>query len=170
MGQAVVHFQIGAIDDQAAVRFYTQLFGWTATPVPDMPYHSVLTESPLGIAGGIAKVDHENEAVVSIFIEVEHVEEILGQAENLGAKVIMSATPVMPGLTLGMFLDPQGRTIGLVHDARPRPQAVAEPAMKKEPAKKAAKKKAPMKPAKAAKKSKSGGAKKNKKNKKNKKK
>jgi len=164
MGQAVVHFQIGAMDDQAAVRFYTQLFGWTATPVPDMPYHSVLTGSPLGIAGGIAKVDHENEAVVSIFIEVEHVEEVLGQAESLGAKVIMSATPVMPGLTLGMFLDPQGRTIGLVHDARPRPQAaVAEPAMKKEAAKKAAKKKAASKSAKT---SKSGGSKKNKKNKK----
>ena len=157
MGQAVVHFQIGAIDDQAAVSFYTRLFGWTATPVPDMPYHSVMTGSPLGIAGGIAKVEHENEAVVSIYIEVEHVEEVLGQAESLGAKVIMGSTPVMPGLTLGMFLDPQGRTIGLVHDARPRPAAApqapagAEHAMKKAPDKKPAKKK-PAKPAKAGKK------------------
>ena len=53
MGHPVVHFQIGAKDAAAAAEFYSQLFGWSATPVPDMPYHMLQTGSALGIQGGI---------------------------------------------------------------------------------------------------------------------
>jgi predicted enzyme related to lactoylglutathione lyase len=119
MGHPVVHFQIGAVDDQAAAKFYAELFGWTMTPVPNMPYHTAQTGSPLGIQGGIAKVENPADAVVTVYVEVPDVAAVLSLAESLGARTIMPATAVMPTLTLGMFTDPQGRTIGLSHDTAP---------------------------------------------------
>ncbi|HTB22996.1 MAG TPA: VOC family protein [bacterium] len=126
MGQAVVHFQIGVADDLAAAKFYTELFGWIATPVPGMPYHSIETGAGQGIPGGIAKAGNESEAVVTIYVEVDDVAESLAKASGMGATVTMAAGEVMPGLVLGMFNDPQGRSIGLVHDTRPRPAAAAD--------------------------------------------
>jgi predicted enzyme related to lactoylglutathione lyase len=140
MGHPVVHFQIGAVDDAAAAKFYAEVFGWTMTPVPTMPYHTAHTGSPIGIQGGIAKVEKESDAVVTIYVEVPEVAEILSLAESLGAKVIMPATAVMPTLTLGMFVDPAGRVIGLSHDTSPATLAAAKTASKKEVKSKAKKK------------------------------
>lgn len=125
MGHPVVHFQIGVKDDSAAVKFYSELFGWTLAPVPGMPYHTAQTGSPLGIQGGIAKVEQDADAVVTFYVEVPDVASSLSHAESLGAKIVMPATPVMPTLTLGMFVDPQGRAIGLSHDTTPSPVSAA---------------------------------------------
>ena len=34
MGNAVVHFEIGAADDQPLIAFYGQLFGWGLNSMP----------------------------------------------------------------------------------------------------------------------------------------
>jgi predicted enzyme related to lactoylglutathione lyase len=136
MGNPVVHFQIGAKNDQAAAEFYSKLFGWTATPVPSMPYQTIQTTSKIGIQGGIAKVESDTDAVVTFYVEVPDVAAALEQAAALGAKVIQPAVQVMPTLTLGMFLDLEGRAIGLSTDTTT--VTVPEPA----PAKPAAKAKA----------------------------
>jgi predicted enzyme related to lactoylglutathione lyase len=152
MGNPVVHFQIGAKNDQAAAEFYSKLFGWTATPVPNMPYQSIQTSSKIGIQGGIAKVETDADAVVTFYVEVPDVAAALEQAAALGGKVIQPAVQVMPTLTLGMFLDLEGRAIGLSTDtttvtvaepaaaAKPKPKAKADKKGKKKAAK--AKKKA----------------------------
>jgi predicted enzyme related to lactoylglutathione lyase len=130
MGNPVVHFQIGAKDDQAAAAFYSKLFGWTATPVPGMPYHSIQTSSKIGIQGGIAKVENDADAVVTFYVEVPDVAAALDQATALGAKVIQPAVQVMPTLTLGMFLDLEGRAIGLSTDTTTVTVAETAPAAK----------------------------------------
>lgn len=141
MGHPVVHFQIGAVDDQAAAKFYAELFGWTMSPVPNMAYQTAHTGSPLGIQGGIAKVENPADAVVTFYVEVPDVAAVLGHAESLGSKVVMPATAVMPTLTLGMFVDPQGRLIGLSHDTAPVVPAASAPKPSASGAKKPSKKK-----------------------------
>jgi predicted enzyme related to lactoylglutathione lyase len=162
MGNPVVHFQIGAKNDQAAAEFYSKLFGWTATPVPSMPYQTIQTTSKIGIQGGIAKVENDADAVVTFYVEVPDVAAALEQASALGGKVIQPAMQVMPTLTLGMFLDLEGRAIGLSTDTTT--VAAAVPAAKpKAKAEKKGKKKAEKK-AKAKKKAEKKAKKKKKKN------
>ena len=161
MGNPVVHFQIGAKNDQAAAEFYSKLFGWTATPVPNMPYQSIQTSSKIGIQGGIAKVETDADAVVTFYVEVPDVAAALEQAAALGGKVIQPAVQVMPTLTLGMFLDLEGRAIGLSTDTTAVTAAAPAPASKpKAKAEKKGKKKA----AKAKKKAEKKAKKKKKKN------
>ena len=139
MGHPVVHFQIGAKDAAAAAEFYSQLFGWSATPVPDMPYHMLQTGSALGIQGGIGAAANDAEAVVTFYVEVPDVGAALARAVELGGTVIQPAVEVMPTLTLGMFTDLEGRAVGLSRDTTPRP--VAAPVKRKvERAKKSPKK------------------------------
>jgi predicted enzyme related to lactoylglutathione lyase len=130
MGNPVVHFQIGAKNDQAAAEFYSKLFGWTATPVPNMPYQSIQTSSKIGVQGGIAKVENDADAVVTFYVEVPDVAAALEQAAALGGKVIQPAVQVMPTLTLGMFLDLEGRAIGLSTDTTAVTVAESAPAAK----------------------------------------
>jgi|GEM_PF-2185846 predicted enzyme related to lactoylglutathione lyase len=150
MGNPVVHFQIGAKNGQAAAEFYTKLFGWTAAPVPNMPYQTIQTSSKIGIQGGIATVENDADAVVTFYVEVPDVAAALEQAAALGGKVIQPAVQVMPTLTLGMFLDLEGRAIGLSTDTNA--VAVAEPVAAAKPKAKAEKKGKKKKAAKAKKK------------------
>ena len=168
MGNPVVHFQIGAKDDQAAAAFYTKLFGWTAIPVPNMPYQTLQTDSKIGIQGGIAKVENDADAVVTFYVEVPDVAAALEQAAALGGTVTQAAVQVMPTLTLGMFTDPQGRAIGLSTDTtthpaeKPVPEAAPSKPKKAKGKKAKAEKKGKKKAAKAAKVEKKKKKKKNK--------
>lgn len=146
MGHPVVHFQIGAKNDTAAAEFYGKLFGWTATPVTGMPYQMIQTNDKAGIQGGIARAASDAEAVITFYVEVPDVSLALEQAVALGATVMQPAVQVMPTLTLGMFVDPEGRAIGLSHDTTPRPApteviaaTTAAPAKRAAKAKKAGK-------------------------------
>jgi predicted enzyme related to lactoylglutathione lyase len=155
MGNPVVHFQIGAKNGQAAADFYTKLFGWTAAPVPNMPYQTIQTSSKIGIHGGIATVENDADAVVTFYVEVPDVAAALEQAAALGGKVIQPAVQVMPTLTLGMFLDLEGRAIGLSTDTTAVTAAAPAPASKpKAKAEKKGKKKAAKAKKKAEKKAK----------------
>ncbi|HXB97213.1 MAG TPA: VOC family protein [bacterium] len=162
MGNPVVHFQIGAKNDQAAAEFYSKLFGWTATPVPNMPYQTIQTSSKIGIQGGVAKVENDTDAVITFYVEVPDVAAALEQAAALGGKVIQPAVQVMPTLTLGMFLDLEGRAVGLSTDTTT--VAVPEVALAKPKPKPKAGKKAKKKAAKAKKKADKKAKKKKKKN------
>lgn len=149
MGHPVTHFQLETRDDEATKQFYAQLFGWTITPVPGMPYHSIATGSPQGIQGGIAKVDESQPAAITFYVEVPDVAAALAQAQSLGATVTQAAVQVMPDLTLGMFKDPEGRSVGLSHSTLVLP--VATPKAASAPAKPKAKASKKAKPAKKAK-------------------
>jgi predicted enzyme related to lactoylglutathione lyase len=125
MGHPVLHFQIEAKDDVASANFYCELFEWKTTPIPNMPYHTISTEGKEGIQGGIAKVSENQPAGVTFYVEVPDVAESLKKAESLGAKIVQPATQVMPDLTLGMFVDLEGRNVGLSTMLRPpKPKAL----------------------------------------------
>ena len=55
MGNPVVHFEMGAVDDQRLARFYGELFGWSVQAVPGANYTVVDTKGGGGINGGIGR-------------------------------------------------------------------------------------------------------------------
>jgi predicted enzyme related to lactoylglutathione lyase len=52
---------------------------------------------------------------VTFYVEVPDVEEALAKAASLGGTRMMGPDDVMPGLTIGLFTDPEGHVIGVMH-------------------------------------------------------
>ena len=107
----VVHYEIRAEDPDAARSFYGGLFGWQF-PEGGMPgYTSVETGVPNAVPGGIGPTQG-GDPLVTFFVGVDDVESSLAAAERLGGRVVQPPTQV-PGVTYGLFADPQGRVVGV---------------------------------------------------------
>jgi predicted enzyme related to lactoylglutathione lyase len=138
MPNPVLHFQISSRQPEASAQFYSQLFAWKLSPVGGMPYHMIETEPKQGIPGGLAHATAEEPVEVTFYVQVPDVQAALEKALSLGASITQPLVLVTPELTLGMFRDPEGRSIGVMHDSRvqaeldaPVAKAVAAPAAKK---------------------------------------
>jgi uncharacterized protein len=125
VGNAVVHFEVGAADDGPLVAFYGELFGWGLQVVPGGGYTMIDTRGGGGINGGIG-TSQNGEPWSTIYVETADVQGALDQANSLGGTTAMPVTDVGGAATIAMFRDPDGLLIGLV-------QAPAEPAQGDEP-------------------------------------
>ena len=112
MGNPIVHFEIRSADPDAVRAFYGELFGWNYPDGGIPGYTYVDSGVPAGtIPGGIGPTQG-GQPMVTVFAGVENVQAALDHAERLGAKVVQPATKV-PGVTFGLFADPQGNVIGV---------------------------------------------------------
>jgi predicted enzyme related to lactoylglutathione lyase len=112
----VVHFDISADDPERAVKFYTDVFGWTVQkwdgPV-DYWLVSTGLEGEPGIDGGIVKRKMPSETTTNT-IEVPSVDEYLKKIGDAGGKIIALKMPI-PGVGyLAMCLDTEGNPFGIM--------------------------------------------------------
>lgn len=124
MGNAVVHFEVGAADDGPLVAFYTELFGWEPKAAPG--YTLVDTRGGRGINGGIGK-SRSGEPWLALYVEADDLQAMLRKANSLGGRTAVPVTGFGGAVTFAMFNDPDGLLIGLV-------QAPAGPSQGDEPA------------------------------------
>jgi uncharacterized protein len=112
MGNPIVHFEIRSDDPDAARDFYARLFGWTY-PAGGFPgYTYVDSGVPEGtIPGGISPLQGGS-SLVTVFAGVPDVKAALDQAVALGGTIVQPATSA-PGVTFGLFADPQGHVVGV---------------------------------------------------------
>jgi hypothetical protein len=107
MDHLVVHFEIPADQPERAAQFYRELFGWNIHRWENeggMEYWMVETVPkdaegrPVrpGINGGLMRRTFPGQGPVN-YIDVADVDEFVGKAERLGAKVLMGRHPV-PGM------------------------------------------------------------------------
>jgi uncharacterized protein len=125
MANPVVHFEIGAADDQQLLRFYGELFGWGLQAFPGVNYTLVDTRSGGGINGGIGR-SGTGEAWVSFYVEVDDPRAYLEKAEALGGRTVLEVIELPGDATFAMFDDPDGLLVGLVH-GEDAPQAPRRP-------------------------------------------
>ena len=126
MGNAVVHFEIGAADDGPLVAFYGELFGWGLQGFGGGGYTMIDTRGGAGINGGIGK-SQTGEPWSAFYIETDDLQSMLDKANLLGGRTVMPVTDFGGAVTTAMFNDPDGLLVGLV-------LAPAEPARGDEPA------------------------------------
>lgn len=126
MGNAVVHFEIGAADDGPLVAFYGELFGWGLHGFGGGGYTMIDTRGGAGINGGIGK-SQTGEPWSAFYIETDDLQSMLDKANLLGGRTVMPVTDFGGAVTTAMFNDPDGLLVGLV-------LAPAEPARGDEPA------------------------------------
>ena len=105
MEHTVVHFEIPADDVGRAAKFYRELFGWDISRwegasggmeywmVRTVPANAQGQPTQPGVNGGLMPRMFPGQAPVN-YISVGNVDEFVRKAERLGAKVLMSKTPV----------------------------------------------------------------------------
>ena len=161
-------------DVDAAVSFYTQLFGWEKGPTHDMgemgPYQLILNGGKQ-VAGMFKPPQGEAPPNWGVYVEVADASKAAKAAKAAGGRVLNGPMEVPGGGWMAQLMDPQGGVFAVHEQAKkpaaqpaqgaaakpksppkPKPAAVAAPAVEAQPA--AAPKKAPAKAAaKAAQKS-----------------
>lgn len=124
MPNPVIHFEIMTKDPDSLTDFYREAFDWTIAAHPSTGAGDVqkyLIVRPTGeefpernINGGIGGVPQGYDGHVTFYIAVDDVGAALDKVEKLGAKRMMGPDQVPGGPVIGLFVDPQGHTIGLV--------------------------------------------------------
>ena len=119
MGQPVVHFEIAGKDGPKLQQYYSELFGWDIDAKNEFNYGIVAREDNVnddgvGIGGGISQGPEGYPGHVTIYVQVPDVEAALAKAESLGGTRTMGPEAVMSDLTIGLFTDPEGHTIGVM--------------------------------------------------------
>jgi predicted enzyme related to lactoylglutathione lyase len=110
-------------DPAAVVPFYEAVFGWTAetAPMPNGDYTLFRVEggNENGIAGAMAPPMEGMPAFWAVYFMVDDAAAAVATAKELGAQVMMEATP-MPGVgTLATIVDPQGAVFSLMQPESP---------------------------------------------------
>ena len=113
MGNAVVHFEVGAADDGPLVAFYGTLFGWALQGFSGGGYTMIDTRGGGGINGGIGK-SQTGEPWSAFYVEVDDLQAMLDKANSLGGTTVMPVTDFGGATTIAMFNDPDGLLVGLV--------------------------------------------------------
>ena len=119
MGAPVVHFEIMGRDPEKLRSYYGELFGWRFDTGNPMDYGLVnreenLTADGMGIGGGIGGAPEGYAGHVTVYVGVPDVEAALAKAESLGGTRMMGPEQVTDGVEIGLFVDPEGRTLGVI--------------------------------------------------------
>ncbi len=128
MGRPVVHFEIEGLDGGMLREFYSALFDWEIHVLPNNPAeYGIIDASSSGLGGAVCRVpdvpsstwagrtrDEGHLGQVTVFVSVPDVGAALQRAEQLGGKRMLGPDPLLPGVEMGRFADPEGHLIGLI--------------------------------------------------------
>lgn len=112
MPNPIVHWEITGSDGPALQRFYSELFGWNVDANNEWQYGMVEAGGEGGIPGGIAG-DQDGGRRVTVYAQVDDLQQYLDKAERLGGQVLMPVTD-MGDFSIAQFADPAGNVTGLV--------------------------------------------------------
>lgn len=103
------------MDDCKLQKFYADVFAWTLSPpMPHMGNYSMVDHEGQGIGGGIGGTMEGSGARVTVYIEVDDPQAYLDKVTQAGGTTLMPVMDVMEGVTIAMFADPEGNTVGLL--------------------------------------------------------
>lgn len=111
MAHPVVHAEIRSSDPGATREFFGKLFGWEYSEGAFPGYTFVASGTEGGPPTAISPLQGAGDQVL-FFVGVEDVAAALSQAEALGGSIVQPAQDV-PGVSFGVFADPQGHHIGV---------------------------------------------------------
>jgi len=119
MPHPVVHWEMLSGDPARTAAFYEKVFDWKVEYMPQINYRMVVPgENAAGIAGingGILKPDQPEPwpGNMTAYIDVEDLAHFRKAVVAAGGKILIEEQEV-PGMgTLSLFVDPDGRMMGL---------------------------------------------------------
>ena len=121
MSGKVVHFEVPYDDAERAKGFYSEIFGWTITELPEMHYAMVQTgpvtdqglpEGSGYIGGGMLKRESPTDRPV-ITIDVDDIDATLARIEEHGGMTVLGRQDVGGMGWAAYFRDVEGNLMGL---------------------------------------------------------
>ncbi len=117
----VVHFEIPFDNKSRAMKFYTDVFGWRLTDMPEMNYVTAGTvevdekhrpKEPGAINGGLFQRPKEAPHP-TLYVSVDSLDQTLDRVKAAGGKVVTPKTPI-PGMgAYARISDTEGNVVGL---------------------------------------------------------
>jgi len=131
MGNPFVHLDLATEDMDAAKQFYGSVFDWTFRDMPEMKWSGIDVGD--GVGGGMGGKQMPGQPTAwTPYVSVADVKETIARAEAAGATILVAHQEV-PGMGwLGVFVDPQGATIGVWQSMSP-PAAASDEVAAPEP-------------------------------------
>lgn len=124
MANPVVHFEIMTKDPEGLSGFYREAFDWQIDSQAVSGGEGVAQyfmarpdgepEPKIGINGGIGSLPPGYGGHVTFYVGVDDVGAALERVEKLGGTRMLGPDQVPNGPVIGLFIDPQGHTVGLV--------------------------------------------------------
>lgn len=112
----VVHFEIGCKDLAKTSNFYSSLFGWATTIVG--PSATISTNTTEGIQGHLTALGHEPFNYVSVYIQVDDIEQYLQKIQAAGGQKVVGPIKLPTGQQFAWFKDLEGNVLGLLTKPR----------------------------------------------------
>jgi len=114
----IVHIEIPSADHEKAGRFYSELFGWKITPMPEMDY--TLWEPVEAPGGGFSPLGEETRVgEILIHVASDDIEADLRKVEALGGTIVRHKTEIKDIGWWGLFKDPTGNAIAIYTSMHP---------------------------------------------------
>ncbi len=115
----IVHWELMGADGEAQKAFYESIFDWKLEATEGLDNYHMVSSDDVGVGGGVGQGNEQMPNYMTIYVQVESIDESLGQIEARGGTTVVPRT-VMPGtVTFGLFNDPAGNLVGLVEAATP---------------------------------------------------
>jgi uncharacterized protein len=120
----VVHFEVPYDDQERAMKFYSEVFGWKLNDMPEMRYtmvHTVESDKDNmpkefgAINGGMLKRDETSPGPLLV-IDVPSMDDHLKKIEKAGGEVVFQKVQVGDMGLYARVKDPEGNIIGIWED------------------------------------------------------
>ena len=114
MAHPVTHFEIQTKNSEKIQKFYKDLFAWKIQVVPEMAGYGMVDTGAQGQGAGfgIGPIMPGGKQMVTFYVDVASPKAYMDKAVKLGGKVVIPPTSI-PGVTYGLFADPDGNVIGV---------------------------------------------------------
>ena len=138
MGNPFVHLDLSTDDPAAAKKFYKSVFDWKFKDFPEMKWTGI--DVGKGVGGGIGGKNMPTQPTAwTAYVDVTDVKKTIAKAKKAGATIVVPFMQVGEMGALGVFVDPQGATIGVWQATKQAAAAPKKKAAAAKPAKKAKK-------------------------------
>lgn len=114
MNGKITWFEILGSDAAALRDFYSRLFGWQLSLLPEGPPHYHASDcDQTGVPGGVGQAP-AGPGWTTFYVEVPDVAAAVAQAVEMGGAVRLPPTE-LPDAVIAVVSDPEGHPVGLAH-------------------------------------------------------
>jgi predicted enzyme related to lactoylglutathione lyase len=106
----IIHFEVPADDVERARKFYQGLFGWKIEPAEGG--YNLITVGEPGPNGGMMARQVPGQGI-TVYINVESVDDYSKKIQSLGGTIVMPKTPVPTMGYFAVFIDTEGNALAL---------------------------------------------------------
>ncbi len=114
MANKIVHWELMGADGKGLSDFYAGLFDWNIEPVEGFDGYNLVDGEQTGVGGAVGTGPEEMPNYLTIYVEVESIDDHLAKIGAAGGSTVMPRTEIPGTVTYALFSDPAGNVVGLV--------------------------------------------------------